>query len=1126
MANDIGPYCVYNHTDRELIIATDDGKQYRLLPRSVSPQNAQPRFLWAAANTPDAAERTCIDGVLVWELTPGFDVHVSETSFESTTGGRAPTQYNALGPTPNLHIFGIGIKPGPDDEAKPAGRAAWFYQKDEIWVTVLGAGITGLTVAHELVTRGFRVQVIERAHGSPAGLVDGESGAERFRRGLTSPDVGGVARTQWATQPLARAEHGLMAAQSREPAEPSALRSVHGDAIWFGSDAHGPQQMGGTDGYHAFAITWCQHAIDPFAEDLQRWLCELARKRSISAVQLVVVAYTGDAPDHVRRAYERFERFMDALMPRDRDGRDGFVGALCTTLDRLQVLPTARIDVAETEPTDRHVGLIMRVHEDLGLIAGEHGFRFFPGFYRHLRDTMRRTPIFDPVTQTFTPRTALDNLQEVEWQVFVDPTRRHQAPLSRRPFNSIGGVIEQYRAMRRDLGYRPVDLLRFCLRILRYMTSSVKRRETYYEDMSWWTFLSKPHLDDPCEEPPFNFGKRFADSLRHASKALVAMASEYADARTQGDISVQLLMDQFGLHDASDSTLDGPTSTNWLGHWRTYLEQQGVRFFLGEVTKLKPYVVHRDDAPAGSDADDDVGDDDSAAEDSADDDVSGAQAEGKDVRMSVQIEFPSAPPAEYLDGEAARFSRAITDHYIVSALDLVGLARVLRQSPGETNVGVFHDVRTLIGDRTGFDLLADIARNGTALPERDLEDIATVGARLADRLQTLTGIQLYYDSHVSFANGHMYFAASPWGLSAISQVQFWGPFGSSHRGRLIGNLSIDIGSWRGEGRVPHPNDLDRDAIASQVQDQITQIAPRTDADRPERQHRLRLASFYHLDDYIGFGPNPARPRPRPAPGDSPDRTGLGHATLAKDPPAIVPRRNHAPFLINVVGEWRLRPRGEPWSPNDFAARDRTPGAGRTEGALWIPDQGGYPVHYGNTVVAGPHLRTFTRMTTMEAANESARHAVNAILDHATSNYRDPDDVFYRLSPTVDINVDKNTTKYGDYCDIWNPEQLEFQDLEFLRSIDGHLMEAGAKTRDDDAPPGVEPPIAPHLFDVLKLDELPDMLEDDRDAINALELIGSILKAFDDARIDDLPGVFAVVDGARKKLASLFRRTAK
>ena len=50
-------------------------------------------------------------------------------------------------------------------------------------VWIFGAGITGLTAAHELVERGFRVGVIE---------------CEEDPRHLATPAVGGMARTQWA----------------------------------------------------------------------------------------------------------------------------------------------------------------------------------------------------------------------------------------------------------------------------------------------------------------------------------------------------------------------------------------------------------------------------------------------------------------------------------------------------------------------------------------------------------------------------------------------------------------------------------------------------------------------------------------------------------------------------------------------------------------------------------------------------------------------------------------------------------------------------------------------------------------------------------------------------------------
>jgi uncharacterized protein with NAD-binding domain and iron-sulfur cluster len=1055
MGNDTGPYRVYNHTDRELIIATDENKhrQYRLLPRSVSPRNETPRYLWEAQG-----ER--IDDVLVWQLVPGYDVHVSQTAAEATVGA-APPPSTTVGPAAKLHIAGLGTFATLEDKRPDiTAQQAWFYSQDDIWVTVLGAGITGLTVAHELATRGFRVQVIERAHGSPADIMDGDTGLARFRRGLKTPDIGGIARTQWATQPLARAGEGGIGVGATGTNQLESLHSIHGDAIWFGADGGGVQMLGRGD-YQSFGVTWTDDKLDDFAERLETWLRGRGRDRSVAAVQLVVVVYGGADENRVAHAYRRLHNFLSVLADAD-EAQDKPVASLRATLDRLQVLPTARIDVPEPEPEpgstgSTYVGLIVRVHEDLGLIAGEHGFRFFPGFYRHLRDTMQRTPIFDPVTQTFTPRTALDNLQDVAWQVIVDP-RRSRLAVSRKPFNTLGGLIEQYQTLRRDTGYRPIDLLRYSLRMLRYMTSSTQRRAAYYENMTWWTFLSKPHLDDPSDEAPFAYGERFARALRHLPRALVAMDAERADARTLGNISVQLVMDQFGLHDRSDSTLTGPTSTSWLSHWRRFLEEQGVRFFLGEVTRI---------------------------------DIAGGE---KPVRARVDITFADLQtPTEYLDGEAMLRDGLISEHYIVSALDLPSLARIAAPLRVRGYAGVFRDLNQLVTDRDNVD--------------RDLEDITAIGhggeyGGLEDRFQTLTGIQLYYQHHVSFANGHIYFADSPWGLSAISQVQFWGPFGTGHRGRLTGNLSVDIGSWRADGRTPDPNRLERDAIARLVQDQINQPAD-------DKVRLMTHARYYHLDDFIGLGP----------------------LTIERDLRIIVPRRNQAPFLINLVNDWSNRPRGEPWSPNEPEAQDREPGGGTTDGDLWTPERGGYVVHFGNLVVAGTHMRTFTRMTTMEAANESARHAVNTILDHATHRWRRsrlgrPDTASGGDQPTPNINVNKSTTPFGDYCDIWNPEHLELQDLEFLRAIDDHLMDAGSRTRDDDVPPGTRRPYAPHLFDILRIDELPDLLEGDREVLNALELIGAILKAFDSAQVNDLPSVLAMVDGARKKLAALFHRAAR
>jgi hypothetical protein len=70
---------------------------------------------------------------------------------------------------------------------------------------------------------------------------------------------------------------------------------------------------------------------------------------------------------------------------------------------------------------------------------------------------------------------------------------------------------------------------------------------------------------------------------------------------------------------------------------------------------------------------------------------------------------------------------------------------------------------------------------------------------------------------------------------------------------------------------------------------------------------------------------------------------------------------------------------------------------------------------------------------------------------------------------------------------------------------------------------VPEPIAPHLFDILRIDELPDCIEGDREALGAFELLGSTLSAFQETSCDALPGVFAVVENVRKKLSALLAR---
>jgi hypothetical protein len=117
--------------------------------------------------------------------------------------------------------------------------------------------------------------------------------------------------------------------------------------------------------------------------------------------------------------------------------------------------------------------------------------------------------------------------------------------------------------------------------------------------------------------------------------------------------------------------------------------------------------------------------------------------------------------------------------------------------------------------------------------------------------------------------------------------------------------------------------------------------------------------------------------------------------------------------------------------------------------LWWAPWGGYRVHWDEWLFAGTYMRHFTRMTTMEAANESGRHAVNAVLDHVDkpSSMSLPADFSPRRRYSTAGNPLEPRTAYvptplGDYCHIWDMENYELADLVQLRELDDWLVDQG------------------------------------------------------------------------------------
>jgi hypothetical protein len=295
------------------------------------------------------------------------------------------------------------------------------------------------------------------------------------------------------------------------------------------------------------------------------------------------------------------------------------------------------------------------------------------------------------------------------------------------------------------------------------------------------------------------------------------------------------------------------------------------------------------------------------------------------------------------------------------------------------------------------------------------------GTRDWDRLQTLSGVQYYFANTFDLIQGYMYFTDAPWALSSINPHQLW-----THRPTLqtdgyISILSVDIGDWNASSRTPKllgktAWQCTRDEIAEEVWQQIT-----TSLLRQQPDLVLPQPVWYHLDDNIVFS----------------------------DRPPFLPTENRMPYQIPTVSDWKNRPVGDPWDPTPTLVNLNKPLPKELLPAdsLWQAKHGGYLIHWGKLVFAGTYMRTFTRMTTMESANESARHAVNAIIDHV-SDERFADKIEKRMMRSgqalsvAQEDLNTNFTRHfarpspvGDYCKIWNPEEHELAIMKAARDED-------------------------------------------------------------------------------------------
>jgi uncharacterized protein with NAD-binding domain and iron-sulfur cluster len=194
-------------------------------------------------------------------------------------------------------------------------------------------------------------------------------------------------------------------------------------------------------------------------------------------------------------------------------------------------------------------------------LPGEHGFRFFPGFYKHIPDTMARTP--------HGAKTVVDHLVPTTRILLAQADGRPElVGIAERPssLDDFTATAEFIRKAGTSLGISGPELAVFIERLVTLLCSCDERRFGQWEKASWWKFVGAERRSEA-------FQKFLADGM---TRTLVAARAEEMSARTGGLILCQLLFDMVRADGRMSRVLDGPTSEVWIDPWTDHLRDLGV----------------------------------------------------------------------------------------------------------------------------------------------------------------------------------------------------------------------------------------------------------------------------------------------------------------------------------------------------------------------------------------------------------------------------------------------------------------------------------------------------------------------------------------------------------------------
>jgi uncharacterized protein with NAD-binding domain and iron-sulfur cluster len=344
----------------------------------------------------------------------------------------------------------------------------------------------------------------------------------------------------------------------------------------------------------------------------------------------------------------------------------------------------------------------------------EHGFRFFPGFYRHIDETTKDIPISPELARKLplpkdSKLSVLDCLVPISTEVLAASGKPIiELPASAPPKVKTLRSAFQLPQQLLGIGLTQDDLSAFSDKMWQIATSCQDRRDKEYEQIAWHDFVESTGRSD-------EYYWYLASGL---TRGLVAARANLASTKTMGNLALRFWMSLTGAKE-TDRVLCGPTNVVWIEPWIEHISKK---------------------------------------------------AKEKTVEFEIKQDT-----IQRLDVARGKIQRAVGENgpleadYFISALPVEALVKVIEASPHLKEAGgggQFSKLLALRDPRNGF-------------------------------LRKMSGLQIYLKKDVPLNRGHQIYLDSPWGLTSISQAQFWGP-GLSEKylpKGAGGVLSVDISSW-------------------------------------------------------------------------------------------------------------------------------------------------------------------------------------------------------------------------------------------------------------------------------------------------------------------------------------------